>query len=347
MGMGQRGEWIPPNAPLSEGYWQALLRDGENGRPAPIAAEAAPWAEGISDASTSPLEPDESSSAGDPWEEARALMDEGEILELPVVGCNRGGLLVGWRDLRGFVPASHLLDLSPSAEEEERQEELQHLIGTRLPLKIIELDPDSNRFVLSERATRVDDGRPEVVLSELEPGEVCEGRVTNLCSFGAFVDLGGFEGLVHISELSWGRVGRPSDVLEIGQPVQVYVLNVEPERERVGLSIKRLQPNPWESVEERYSVGETVNGKVTHVVDFGAFVQIEEGLEGLIHVSELGAAGPSDPQDVLRVGDHVSVEVLDIDRERRRMGLRLEHLRDREVGPEAANRETQRVVSGE
>jgi small subunit ribosomal protein S1 len=322
--MGQRGEWIPPDAPLSEGYWQALLRDGENGRAAPTVSEADLWEESISEAPEIHEESDESSFVKDVWKEARSLMAEAETLELPVVGCNRGGLLVDWNGLRGFVPASHLLDLTPSADEEKRQEELRHFVGTRLPLRIIELDQDTDRFVLSERATQVDNRNREDVLNSLEPGDVCKGRVTNLCSFGAFVDLGGFEGLVHISELSWGRVAHPGDVLESGQSVDVYVLNVEPERERVGLSLKRLQPNPWESVEDRYSVGQIVEGTVSHVVDFGAFVQVEEGLEGLIHVSELGSGNPCDPHEVLRDGDDVSVEVLNIDRARRRMGLRLE-----------------------
>jgi len=324
--IGQRGEWIPPDAPLSEGYWQALLRDGENGRAAPTLSQDRLWNEDNSEAPEVPEVVDDPTADSDLWEEARSLMVERETVELPVVGCNRGGLLVGWKGLQGFVPASHLVDLSPSANGEERQEELRRFIGTRLALRIIELDPETDRFVLSERATRVDDGHGKQILSDLEPGDVCQGKVTNLCSFGAFVDLGGFEGLIHISELSWGRVAHPSDVLDSGQSVQVYVLNVEPERERVGLSIKRLQPNPWQSVEDRYSVGQIVEGTVTHVVDFGAFVQLEEGLEGLIHVSELGSTNPSDPRDVLREGDDVSVEVLNIDGDRRRMGLRLEQL---------------------
>lgn len=322
--MGQRGEWVPPDAPLSEGYWRALLQDGKNGSAAPTVSQAGLWDEDISRPLESPEEDDGSSLDKDVWEEAHTLMAEGKPLELPVVGCNRGGLLVGWQGLRGFVPASHLLDLTPSADEKKRQEELRHFVGTRLSLKIIELDRDADRFVLSERATQVDDGNPADVLNSLEPGDVCRGHVTNLCSFGAFVDLGGFEGLIHISELSWGRVAHPGDVLESGQPVEVYVLNVEPERERVGLSLKRLQPNPWESVEDHYSVGDLVEGTVTHVVDFGAFVQVEEGLEGLIHVSKLASGNPCDPHDVLQDGDGVSVEVLNIDRARRRMGLRLE-----------------------
>jgi small subunit ribosomal protein S1 len=311
---------------LSEGYWQTLLRDGEYGRAAPTVSQANLWDEQASDPAETSEGTVETIAVENPWEEAQELMRRGEVLELPVVGCNRGGLLVGWNGLRGFVPASHLLALRPSPDEETRQEELRRFIGTKLSLKIIELDSHSDRFVLSERATHVDTGRRDDVLGSLKPGDVCEGRVTNLCSFGAFVDLGGFEGLVHISELSWGRVGHPSDVLEPGQTVAVYVLNVEPERERVGLSIKRLQPNPWQSVDDRYQIGQIVEGIVTHVVDFGAFVQVEEGLEGLIHVSELAPGNPCDPRNILQDGDRVSVEVLNIDGARRRMGLRLEQI---------------------
>lgn len=327
--MERKGEWIPPSAPLSEGYWQALLRDGEVGRAAPTVSPAELWEERASELEKEAESSVESGEVEDQWEQARNSMAEEEILKLPVVGCNRGGLLVGWNGLRGFVPASHLMELGSSSNKEERQEELRRLVGTKLSLKIIEVDVDDRRFVLSERAAHVDDGESLDVLQELSPGDVCQGQVTNLCSFGAFVDLGGFEGLVHISELSWGRVGHPSDVLELGERVDVYVLNVEPERERVGLSIKRLQPNPWESVGERYQVGEIVNGTVTHVVDFGAFVQVEQGLEGLVHVSELGSGKPCDPFEVLQAGDDVSVEVLTIDGGRRRMGLRL-----RQIGPE-------------
>jgi small subunit ribosomal protein S1 len=324
--MGQRGEWIPPGAPLSEGYWQALLRDGEHRRAAPTVSQADLWDEPVSESADTPVGAVGTTTVENPWEEAYDLMRRGEVLELPVVGCNRGGLLVGWNGLRGFVPASHLLTLTPSADEETRQEELRHFIGTKLSLKIIELGPDSDRFVLSERATRADVGHRDDILNHLKPGDVREGRVTNLCSFGAFIDLGGFEGLIHISELSWGRVGHPSDVLQPGQTVTVYILNVEPERERVGLSLKRLQPNPWQSVETHYQVGQIVEGTVTHVVDFGAFVLVEEGLEGLIHVSELSSGNPCDPRRVLQDGDGVLVEVLNIDGARRRMGLRLEQI---------------------
>lgn len=328
--MAHVGEWIPGNVPLDEGYWEALLRQGEGGTPAPAAAQADPWAGRGPDDVSSALAPAEPEAVEDPWEHARRAMQRGEVLQLPVVGCNRGGVLVGWNGLQGFVPASHLVDLSPAADESERRDELRRLIGIRLYLKIIELDPERERFVLSERASRLDESRRQDLLDSLCPGDVCQGRVTNLCSFGAFVDLGGVEGLVHVSELSWGRVKHPGDVLEPGQPVDVYVLNVDRERGRVGLSTKRLQPDPWLSVEQRYRVGQIVEGTVTHVVDFGAFVRVEEGLEGLIHVSELADGNILHPRNVIQEGDTVAVRVLNVDGQRRRMGLSL-----RQVGEDS------------
>lgn len=316
------GKWIPPNAPLSEEYWQVLLRDGKHGKAAPTASQT-----GLGEKSTTESAKRSKKPAIDErWEEARRLMEKGEVLKLPIVGRNRGGLLVGWNGIEGFVPASHLLDLSSSTDEKTRQAELRRFIGTNLRLKIIELDQEHDRFILSERATQVEKGQSDELLESLRPGDVRQGRVTSLCSFGVFVDLGGFEGLVHISELSWGRVDRPGDLLEPGQEVEVYVLNVDPDRERVGLSLKRLQPNPWRGVKERYQVGQMVEGVVSHVVDFGAFVQVEEGLEGLIHVSELTDGNPRHPRDVVREGDTVTAEVLNVDGQRCRMGLRLQRV---------------------
>ena len=320
--MDQTGEWIPGHAPPDEGYWEALLRDGEIARAASAAAEENLWAgQGldVQEDSSSP----EPAPVVDWWEEARRAMEHEEVLELSVIGCNRGGVLVGWNGLRGFVPASHLLNLSPSAGDDERQGELRRLVGGRLSLKILELDSEQGRFVLSERATRTGEGRRQDLLNELSPGDVCWGHVTNLCAFGAFVDLGGLEGLVHISELSWGRVDHPGAVLEPGQPVEVYVLNVDRERGRVGLSVRRLQPDPWQSVGERYRVGQIVEGVVTHVVDFGAFVRVEDGLEGLVHVSELAEGNLLHPRDAIQEGDAVTCRVLNIDSQQRRMGLSL------------------------
>jgi small subunit ribosomal protein S1 len=320
--MDQMGTWVPGDAPLDEGYWEALLRDGENIQASrPANHENLRSGENLDTLeATASMEP---KVVEDPWREAREAMERGEVFELPVIGCNRGGVLVGWNGLRGFVPASHLVGLTPSVNERERYKELRRLTGTKLRLRIIELDAEQGRFVLSERASRLDEGRRQELLNTLSPGDICQGHVTNLCSFGAFVDLGGLEGLVHVSELSWGRVEHPSDVLERGQLVEVYTLNVDRERGRIGLSIKRLQPDPWQFVEERYQVGQIVKGVVTHVVDFGAFVRVEEGLEGLIHVSELAEGDFLHPRNVVQEGNTVTVQILNIAGERRRMGLSL------------------------
>jgi small subunit ribosomal protein S1 len=332
--MDQMGKWVPARVPLDEGYWEALLC-GENGLRREIAT---PNSEGElpETAETSEVVQEADGEPGvDWWEEAERLKAEEAVLDVPVVGCNRGGVLVGWNGLRGFVPASHLVrNFSPYASEAERQEELRRFIGTRLSLKILELDRHEARFVLSERVAGVDGDRRQSVLDTLSPGDICHGRVTNLCSFGAFVDLDGIEGLVHISELSWGRVDHPEDVLEVGQPIDVYVLNVDRERERIGLSVKRLEPDPWASVEDRYEPGQVVEGMVTRVVGFGAFVRVEDGLEGLVHVSELAHGPVGHPRDVVQEGDEIAVRVLNVDGRQRRMGLSLRHVG--QVGSAAA-----------
>jgi small subunit ribosomal protein S1 len=320
--VGQIESWVSGDVPPDEGYWEALLRDGENVKAAPAASRVAPWDGWDLEVSGEPA-PAEPAVMEDLWRDAQRAMERGEVLELPVVGYNRGGILVQWNGIRGFVPASHLVNLPPFVSEDERCGALQRLIGTQLRLRIIELEPEQGRFVLSERANRFDEANRRDLLNNLCPGDICQGRITNLCSFGAFVDLGGVEGLVHISELSWGRVDYPNDVIEPGQSVEVYVLNVDHERGRVGLSIKRLQPDPWQFVDERYQVGQTIEVVITHVVDFGAFARVEEGVEGLIHVSELAEGNFLHPRNVVQEGDIVSVRILNIDSRRRRMGLSL------------------------
>jgi len=332
--MSQMGGWVLSSAPLDEEYWEALLRDGENGAAAPAFSQAGLWDEQEFDVA----ETEEAPAADeDCWKNARRLMEQGEMLNLPIVGCNRGGLLVGWNGMRGFVPTSHLLSTF-SVDKHERRAELQRLVGTSLQLKIVELDREHGRFILSERATCIDERRRDELLDNLRPSDIRQGRVINLCSFGAFVGLGGFEGLVHISELAWGRVDHPSDVLKPGQSVEVYVLHVDRERERVGLSIKRLQPDPWQLAKDRYQAGQVVEGIVTHVTDFGAFVQLEEGLEGLIHVSALTEGRHPHPDlhpgDVVQEGDCVVVWVLNVDGERRRLGLKLQRVSERNTDEE-------------
>jgi len=315
-------QFSPPNAPFEEEYWEALVTHGESGG---MAAPPVPPEEiwrGLGLDPPGRTEPAIQVS-DDEWRTAARLMEEEVVLELPVVDYNRGGLLVEWNGCQGFVPASHLSDLSSYLDEKERERELRAMVGRTLHLRIIEVDPERSRLVLSERATRSDENRRQTILSQLTPGEIRDGRVTNLCSFGAFVDLGGVEGLVHISEISWGRVDHPADVLRPGQEVKVCILNVDQERRRVGLSIKRAQPDPWQTLEERYHVGQIVEGVITNVVDFGAFVQVEEGVEGLIHVSELAEGSFLHPRSVVQEGDVVQVRIINLDGARRRLGLSL------------------------
>ena len=332
--MDQVGRWVPGYAPLDEGYWEALLRAGDGAPASGLASGLDAEQHYLGDAHE-PETGDVSAPAPvvDWWDEAAKVMEQDGLLRLPVVGCNRGGVLVCWNDLRGFVPASHLVRGFPAhASEAERQEELRRLIGIRLSLRILELDREEGRFVLSERAASLDEDHRQRALEDLSPGDVCTGRVTNLCSFGAFVDLNGVEGLVHISELSWGRVDRPEDVLELGQPIDVTVLSVDRARGRVGLSVKRLRPDPWASVHEQYHPGQVLTGCVTRVVGFGAFVQVEDGLEGLVHVSEMEDGAVTHPRDVVREGEQVRVRVLNVDGQQRRLGLSM-----RQVGQASAD----------
>jgi small subunit ribosomal protein S1 len=264
------------------------------------------------------------------WQTVLAYHAQDRSVDLPVVGFNRGGLLVKWNDVVGFVPASQLCEGISAGDENARRSIFSSQIGNTLTLKIIEVDPAQHRLILSERATRRVQDPDLSALDRLKPGDVCRGRVTNLCSFGVFVDLGAIEGLIHISELSWGRVSHPSDVLQSGQDVDVYVLNVDRERGRVGLSLKRLYPDPWEMAEHKYEIGQLVTGTVTNVVSFGAFVRIEEGLEGLIHNSALAN---SSTQQRVREGDIVQVRVVSVDKARHRMGLAMEQIEGDQASP--------------
>jgi small subunit ribosomal protein S1 len=236
--------------------------------------------------------------------------------------------VVEWDGLHGFVPASHLKDMQRTHSPEERAAALARHIGESLTLCLIEVDEVQTRLVFSERAALPGAGSPPALLQSLRPGDVCHGRVLNLTAFGAFVDLGGVEGLIHVSEISWDRLGHPADLLHSGEEVQVQVLGVNPEEGRVALSLKRLRPNPWADVESRYHAGQVIEGTVTNVVDFGVFVRLEEGLEGLIHVSELAEGSNNHPRAVVREGDRVQVRVLSIDAARRRVALSLRQARE-------------------
>ena len=260
------------------------------------------------------------------WQDLEARFEQGDTIKCIVTGWNRGGLLVRWNRIQGFVPASQLCDTPALArlgewEDADRDEMLAHWVGEELDLKIIELDVTRNRLVFSERATLWAPHQGDDLLAHLGVGDICQGRVSNICDFGAFVDLGGIDGLIHISELSWGRVTRPSSMLEVDQDVQVYVLSVDSDSRHIGLSLKRLQPNPWEMVRERYAEGDLALATITNIADFGLFARIEEGIEGLIHISEISSERVSHPADMAAVGDRVKVAVLNIDCEHHRLSL--------------------------
>jgi small subunit ribosomal protein S1 len=232
-------------------------------------------------------------------------------------------LLVQGSGIQGFVPISHLVDVNGPLLEPERQKKLSGYIGRTLRLKVIECEPTQDRIVLSERAALAGEGRRKQLFKTLKPGDHVEGAVTNIIDFGVFLDLGGLEGLIHVSELSWGRVQHPSDLVEIGQHIKAMVLSVSEENGRVALSIKRLQSNPWDRVVKAYQPGDVVPAVITSVMKFGAFARLHEGVEGLIHVSTIDLPAGSAVCDVLKVGMEVQVRILHIDPSRRRLGLGL------------------------
>lgn len=257
------------------------------------------------------------------WDTAHASYANGNTLELNVVGYNRGGLLVDLDDVRGFVPASQLVAFPRRTAEEDRMAEMAHYVGKTLRLKVIELDRAHNRLILSERIARNPISRSDQVLSSIQPGQSLTGTIRNVTDFGAFVDLGGVEGLIHVSEMSWQRVNHPRDVCTAGTTVRVYVIDINREQRRIGLSLKRLAPDPWELAAQHYKPGDIVRGIITNVVSFGAFARLPEGIEGLIHTSELAEGNFLHPHDVVREGDTVTVRVMNIDAQRQRIGLTL------------------------
>jgi small subunit ribosomal protein S1 len=281
------------------------------------------------------------------WDRAEEMLASEETWRGKVVGYNRGGLLLKFHHLEAFLPASHLWDRSKRyLSGPERKEMLESMIGQEVVVKFIEVERDDNRLIASQRLAR-EQRREEAMrrlLDELREGQIVEGTISGLAKFGAFVDLGGADGLIHISELSWDQVSHPREVVKVGQKVKVYVLNLDRENERISLSLKRLEPSPWMKAEEALSEGQLVSGVVTNVVDFGAFVALDDfQIEGLVHISELSDPPPADPHNLVREGDHLVLRVLSIDPVRQRIALSwksvaeweheeyLAHLREREA----------------
>jgi small subunit ribosomal protein S1 len=256
------------------------------------------------------------------WRRLQQVYESNEVIEAKVINYNKGGLLVNLDGVRGFVPSSQVSGISRGPET-QKQSDMAKMVGSAMPLKVIEINRNRNRLILSERQAVQDvrEGRKDELLTTLKEGDVRSGVVTSIADFGAFVDIGGADGLVHLSELSWSRVKHPSEVLKPGDKVRVYVLSVDNERKRIALSIKRTQNEPWSTVSERYHLGQIVEGTITQLASFGAFARIEDGVEGLIHVSEMGDGRVQHPRDVVQEGDVVQARIIRIDPARKRMGL--------------------------
>jgi small subunit ribosomal protein S1 len=298
----------PPD--IDEGWWASVLADEE--------AYATPQKSNSNKTATS------SGLVTVDWQHVQQCFENDEVVTLQVYGFNRGGVLVQGENIQGFVPVSHLVDMPCNAGEDERRQILNDYVGRALEVKVIECEPSQERIVLSERAALAGQGRRRQLFNTLKPGEIVRGSVTNVTDFGVFVDLGGLEGLIHVSELSWGRVQHPSCILKVDQPVEALVLMISEENGRVALSLKRLQSNPWDVLVSSYKSGDVVPASITAIRRFGAFAKLSEGVEGLIHISTIHMPpGRKDLESYLNTGQVVQVRILHIDVERRRLGLGL------------------------
>ncbi|HSL28894.1 MAG TPA: S1 RNA-binding domain-containing protein [Anaerolineales bacterium] len=304
-----------------EGWWESVLAEERQYLPArppqpntkpkvvsPTAVEPTP-------AVVHPPETD--------WDMVKELYAKDRIVELKVTGHNRGGLLVEKDSLCGFIPFSHVIELAGREHDTDRDGSLETYVGKSLKVKVIECVPEEGRVVFSERAALAEPGRRSELFTRLQAGARVKGIVTNITDFGVFVDLGGVEGLIHISELSWGRVSHPNQITRLGEEIHVQVLDVSAERCRVALSLKRMTSNPWERASTDFPVGTLHQAVITSVMSYGAFARIETGVEGLIHASEMVLEPNQSPRDLLFEGQELQVRVLHVDPSHQRMGLSL------------------------
>lgn len=308
------GELPPPD----EAWWQMVLKE-EGLR---YAEPSFDYVMDYLDEGIDPGEPHAVAKSSIDWEYASRIYDSDQSMTMIITGYNRGGLLVQGENISGFVPISHIVSLDH--KENNHNENLQKLVGLSIQLKLIECDPERGRIVFSERAAQSGPGTRKKILNTLKPGDCVTGRVTNIKNFGIFVDLGGVEGLIHVSEISWGRVQHPNDAAQIGQVLEVYVIQVDQASSRIALSLKRLSPNPWLTVCQLYQPGQVTEAEITSLDTYGAFARLANGLDGLIHISEIESNKPiSHPKEMIHCGQKVKVRILHIDSTNKRLGLSL------------------------
>ncbi len=305
-----------------EGWWESVLAEERLHAPVrppqPTVAKPKPVVqekvEAVQEAEVNPTN----------WDEVKELYSNDRIVTMKVTGHNRGGLLVQTDSISGFVPFSHLIELAGKDQEADRDISLESYMGKSLNVKVIECVPEDGRVVFSERAALAEPGKRSELFHTLEAGSKVKGIVTNVTDFGVFVDLGGVEGLIHISELSWGRVSHPNQIVALGQEIEVQVLDVSVERCRVALSLKRMTSNPWEHALTDFPADAVLSAVVTTVLSYGAFARIDAGVEGLIHASEMSLEANQTPRDILKEGQTIQVRILHVDPAHQRMGLSMQ-----------------------
>lgn len=285
------------------------------------------------------------------WLRAEQLLEDKSIVSGKVVDYNRGGVLLAMGLIRGFIPASHLSLESQMLQDKEgsQADRFAPLVNMTLQVKVIDIERRRNRLILSEKEAmrELSNQAKEAILEELEVGETREGVVSSLAEFGAFVNIGGADGLIHVSELSWSMVNHPSEVLTMGEQVTVKIISVDKERKRIGLSLRQLQPRPWDTLADRYKVGDLVRATITRIKEFGAFARLaNEPVEGLIHISEMSREHVANASDAVTVGEEYEVKIIRLDTERRRMGLSIKQTDlDWDLAPEEEDEEEAEVVA--
>jgi small subunit ribosomal protein S1 len=320
----QRVKQESPMPVIDEGWWSSVL--AEESRISPRAGNYRAESHNETKPAQSRTAHESKEGAADKestadWNHLKDLYMRDQIIDLKVTGFNRGGLLVEGNDLYGFVPFSHLVDMAGKVENGSRDHDLESYVGRILRLKVIECVPEDGRVVFSERAAQSESGRRTEIFNSLQSGQTVKGTVTNITDFGVFVDLGGVEGLIHISELSWGRVLHPTSIVQMGSAIDVQVLDLSPERCRVALSLKRMQSNPWANATSDFPEGSVQPATVTSVLSYGVFARLDAGVEGLVHASEIPQVDGKLLKETLSEGQRVQVRILHLDPAHQRMGL--------------------------